>query len=67
MLNKLVMMIVCVKLDFMSTNQKNKIVWMNKKITNKNNKKTHMHKQCIKLFLKKLKLVNLLVNQLQLY
>jgi hypothetical protein len=53
MLNKLVMMTVCVKLDFMSINQKNKIVWMNKKIINKNNKKIHIPKLCIKLFLKK--------------
>lgn len=66
MLNKLVMMTVCVKLGFMLINQNNKIVWMNKKIMNKNNKKTHMHKQCIRLFLKKPKLVNMLVNLLQL-
>ena len=49
------MMIVCVKLDFMLINLKNKIVWMNKKIINKNNKKIHMHRLCIRLFLKKQK------------
>ena len=66
--NKSVMMTACAKLDSMSINPNNKIVWINNKIIskNKNNKKTPTHKPCIKLYYKKLKQENSPANPLPL-